>query len=112
MVCVYALEDFCGRVAPRQYIRLYPNRRQSGHKLFKNLYNRLGETGSFHPKSNQGQPKVIPVELKKEILTYVTENPQIRMRRLYSAIMLRKSSIHRIKHVFLLFHTRTTVNPN
>ncbi|KAJ8940283.1 hypothetical protein NQ318_007654, partial [Aromia moschata] len=51
-------------------------------KLLRNLYNRLGETGSFPPKSNHSTPKTIPVEEDK-ILIRVSENPGFITRRSY-----------------------------
>ncbi|KAJ8939219.1 hypothetical protein NQ318_014920, partial [Aromia moschata] len=35
---------------PADIYNYYPNRRQHNHKLFRNLYNRFGETGSFPQK--------------------------------------------------------------
>ncbi|KAJ8946370.1 hypothetical protein NQ318_010135 [Aromia moschata] len=46
-------ENFNGRRAHRRYLEMYPNRRQPDFKIFKNLYDRLGETGSFRPKSSE-----------------------------------------------------------
>jgi predicted metalloprotease len=68
MVCVYAQEEFCGRAAARRYMEFYPNRRQPNHKLFQNLYDRMGETGSFRPKRVSGRPKVVTVDQEEEVL--------------------------------------------
>ncbi|KAJ8935670.1 hypothetical protein NQ318_012832 [Aromia moschata] len=48
---------------------------QPNHKLFRNIYNRLGETGSFRPKSNHGTSKTITVDEEDEILIRLSENP-------------------------------------
>lgn len=52
MICVYAPKNFNGRRAHHWYWKLYPNRRQLNRKLFKNIYERLSESGSFHLKRN------------------------------------------------------------
>ncbi|KAJ8945327.1 hypothetical protein NQ318_009722 [Aromia moschata] len=54
--------NFNGHEAVQRYLQLYPNKRQPNHKLFRNLYNRLGETGSIRPKCNHGTPKNITVD--------------------------------------------------
>ncbi|KAJ8959294.1 hypothetical protein NQ318_021979 [Aromia moschata] len=59
MIYIFAQANFNGHEATRRYLQLYPNRRQPNHKLFRNIYNRLGETGSFRPKSNHGTPKTV-----------------------------------------------------
>ncbi|KAJ8944290.1 hypothetical protein NQ318_009668 [Aromia moschata] len=51
MICIFAQANFNGHEAAPKYLQLYPRRRQPNHKLFRNLYNRLGETGSFRSKS-------------------------------------------------------------
>ncbi|KAJ8944232.1 hypothetical protein NQ318_001652 [Aromia moschata] len=53
-------------------------------KIFRNLYNRLGETGFFRPKSNHGTPKTITVDEEVEILIHISENPGLVTRRLNS----------------------------
>lgn len=95
MISVYAQEDFCGRAAARRYSVLYPNRRQPDHKLFKNLYDRLGETGSFRPKSHNGRPKMITPDQEEDVLVRVAEDTQISTRRLSAATLLSRASIHR-----------------
>ncbi|XP_022917996.2 uncharacterized protein [Onthophagus taurus] len=96
MVCIYAQEKFNGREACRRYLLKYPNRRQPNHKLFKNWYDRLGETGSFRPKRNTGRPKKISVDEEDEVLVRVSNNPKVSSRRLSAATGLSKSSILRI----------------
>ncbi|KAJ8957246.1 hypothetical protein NQ318_007810 [Aromia moschata] len=70
-------------------------RRQPNLKLFRNLYNRLGQTGSFGPKNNHGTPKTITVD-EDEILICVSENPGMSTRRLSAETGLSQSSICRI----------------
>ena len=97
MVCLYAQENFNGRRAHRRYLERYPNRRQPDFKIFKNLYDRLGETGSLRPKRNsEGRPKIITPEQEEEILVRVAENPEISTRRMAADTPVSKSSIGRI----------------
>lgn len=51
IVCLYAQEIFNCRKAHR-YLEMYPNR--PDFKIFENIYGRLGETGYFRPKHNEG----------------------------------------------------------
>ncbi|KAL1493629.1 hypothetical protein ABEB36_009329 [Hypothenemus hampei] len=85
MVCVYAQENFVGRRAHRRYFELYPNRRQPDRGLFQNLFNRLGETGSFRPKRTVGRNNTISVDTEEEILIRVAENPEISTRQVARA---------------------------
>ncbi|KAJ8942813.1 hypothetical protein NQ318_022827 [Aromia moschata] len=81
MVCVYPKENFNGRRAHRRYLEMYPNRRQPDFKIFKNLYHRLGETGSFRPKRDSaGRPKTLNPEQEEEILVRVAENSELSAR--------------------------------
>lgn len=96
MVCVFAQTDFNGLAASRRYLELYPNRRQPNHKLFRNLYNRLGETGCFRPKRHNGALKTISVEQEEEVLVRVTENQGVSTRRLSAATGISQTSINRI----------------
>lgn len=99
MVCIYAKENFNGRRACRRYLESYPNRLQPNHKLFKNLYDRLGDTGSFRPKRRDaGRPTTVTPEQEEDILLRVTENPEISLRRMSAAVVVPKSSIHRLFH--------------
>ncbi|KAJ8945909.1 hypothetical protein NQ318_002916 [Aromia moschata] len=66
---------------PADIYSYYPNRRQPNHKFCRNLYYRLGGTGSFPPKSNHGTPKTITVD-EDGILIRVSENPGLSARRL------------------------------
>lgn len=52
-------------------LEMYPNQKQPNHKLFENLYNRLGETGSFRSKTT----KRTIVDHEEELL--VSYNPGI-----------------------------------
>ncbi|KAJ8950452.1 hypothetical protein NQ318_010330 [Aromia moschata] len=75
MVCVYSKENLNGRRAHRRYLEMYSNRRQPGFKIFKNICDRLGETGSFRPKRDSaGRPKTLNPEQEGEILVRVAEN--------------------------------------
>ncbi|KAJ8945848.1 hypothetical protein NQ318_009589 [Aromia moschata] len=85
-------------------IHRYLNRRQSNHKLFRIFYNRLGETGSFQPKSKPGTPKTITVDEEDNILIRVLENPGLSTGRLSAATGLSQSSICRLAYNLLSFH--------
>ena len=99
MLCVYAQENFNGRGAQRRYSELYPNRRQPDFKIFKNIYDRLGETGTFRPKRDStGRPKTLTPEQEEEILVRVAENPEISTRHLAAATGVGKSSVCKIFH--------------
>lgn len=112
MICVFAQENFNGLASARRYLELYPNRRQPNHKLFRNLYNRLGETGSFRPKCENSAPKSISVEQEDEVLVRVTENPGISTRRLSTATRISQSAIWRIlkKEKLYPFHLNPVQN--
>lgn len=99
MVCIYAQENYNGRGACRRYLEMYPDRRQPDYKLFKNLYDRLGEMGSFRPKRDTlGRPKTITVEQEDEVLVQVAENPSVSSRRMSASTGISKSSVLRIFH--------------
>ncbi|KAJ8952209.1 hypothetical protein NQ318_022659 [Aromia moschata] len=62
---------------------MYPNRREPDLKIFKNLYDRLGETGSFCPeRDSTGRPKTLNPDEEEEILVRVAENPELSTRRI------------------------------
>ena len=96
MICVYAQENFCGRHAAARYLRLYPNHRQPDHRLFKRLYDRLGETGSFRPKRDVGRPKILTAEQEEDILVRVAENTNTSTRRISAATGISHSSVFRV----------------
>ncbi|KAJ8913071.1 hypothetical protein NQ315_006572 [Exocentrus adspersus] len=99
MLCVYAQEDFNGRRAHRRYLQTYPNRRQPDFKIFKRIYDRLGETGSFRPKRDiLGRPKRITVEQEEEILLRVAEDPQISTRRLKTLTGVSQTGVLKVLH--------------
>ncbi|KAJ8910642.1 hypothetical protein NQ315_012510 [Exocentrus adspersus] len=99
MLCVYAQEDFNGRRAHRRYLQTYPNRRQPDFKIFKRIYDRLGETGSFRPKRDiLGRPKRITVEQEEEILVRVAEDPQISTRRLKTLTGVSQTGVLKVLH--------------
>lgn len=96
MISCFAQTNFIGLAASRRYLELYPNRRQPDKKLFRNLYNRLGETGSFRPKRNSGTTKTITVDEEEEVLIRVLEDPSVSTRRLSLSTGLSQSSVCRI----------------
>jgi hypothetical protein len=98
MVCVYAQENYSGLRACRRYAQLYPNRRQPDFKLFKNVYQRLGETGSFRPKRDVGRPNRHNVDQEEEVLIQVAEDPEISVRRMAVRTGISRSSVLRIFH--------------
>lgn len=98
MVRVYVQENCCGRRARRTYLRLYPNRALPNHQTFKNIYDRLGESGEFRPKSHIGRPKRITADQEDEILVRIAEDPELSTRRLSAITGVSKSSIFRILH--------------
>lgn len=100
MVCVYAQSDFVGRRALRRYLELYPNRRQPNRKLFQDLFNRLGETGTFRPKrDNVGHiRRTITVDQEEEILTRVAENPEVSSRQIARTTGVSKTTVLKIFH--------------
>lgn len=61
IVCIYAQKNYNARAASRRYLELYPDRIQPNHKTFRNVYERLGETGKFRPKRDVTRPKIISV---------------------------------------------------
>lgn len=98
MICVYAQERFSGQAASRKYREMYPNRRQPNRKIFQNIYNRLGETGSFRTKYHTGRPKIITPQQEDEILVRVAQNSEISTRRLSTATGISQPSVIRILH--------------
>lgn len=103
MICIYAQVNFNSRAASRRYQQQYPNRRQPDRNIFQRLYGRLGETGSFRPKSHIGRPKAVTVEQEEEILVRVSENPRISTRQLANSTHVRKTSILKILHAEKLY---------
>ncbi|KAJ8937942.1 hypothetical protein NQ318_022801 [Aromia moschata] len=73
--------NFNGYETAQRDLQLYPNRRQPNHKLFRNLYNHLGETRYIPSKINHGTPKTLTVD-EDGILIRVSENPGLSTRRL------------------------------
>lgn len=57
---------------------MYSNRRQPDFKIFNNLYDKLVETGSFHPK--RGRPKTLTTEQEEEILVCIAKSPGVSTR--------------------------------
>lgn len=109
MICVYAQENFVGRRAHRRYLELYPNRRQPSRELFQQLFNRLGEAGTFRPKRDSMGPKrTITVDQEDEILTRVAENPEISSRQLARDTRVSQTTIMRILHKEKLYPYRFT----
>lgn len=106
MICVYARANFSGFAAARVYRQTYPGRRQPNYKIFQNLFNRLGETGSFRPKNHTGRPKIIRPDQEDEVLVQVTGDPETSTRRLSLATGISQSSIVRLlkKEKFHPFH--------
>jgi len=99
MICVFAQVNFNGLAAARRYLELYPNRRQPNNKLFRNLYNRLGETGSFRPThTNNDARRTISIEQEEDVLVRISENPHLSTRRLTAATRISQPSIWRILH--------------
>ncbi|KAJ8938969.1 hypothetical protein NQ318_005210 [Aromia moschata] len=75
MICNFAQANN-GHEAARRYLQVLPKKKQPNHKLCRNLYNHLGETGSFPSKSNYGTPKTITVD-EDGILIRVSKNPGV-----------------------------------
>ncbi|KAJ8951644.1 hypothetical protein NQ318_012315 [Aromia moschata] len=110
MVCVYSKENFNGRRAHRRYLEMHPNRRQPDFKIFKNLYDRLGETGSFRPKRDSaGHPKTLNPEQEEEILVRVAENSELSTRYIAMETGISKSTVRKVlkkKKGFILITLR------
>lgn len=106
MICVYVQNNFSGRAAARRYSLQYPNRIQPDHKIFKDLFRRLGETGSFRHKNDVGRPKRITPDQELEILVRVDEDPQVSSSRLSAATGVSKQSVLRVlrKERFYPYH--------
>lgn len=96
MVCVYAQANYTGRVAAQRYLQLYPNRRQPHYKTFKNIYDRLAETGQFRPKRDLGRPKIITVDQEDDVLVRIANDPQLSTRRLSAITGISHASVFRI----------------
>lgn len=98
MICVYAQENFCGRRAAARYLELYRDNRQPDHRLFKRLYDRLGETGSFRPKRDVGRPKILTADQEDDVLVRIAENTRTSTRQISAATGISQSSVSRILH--------------
>ncbi|KAJ8951106.1 hypothetical protein NQ318_003804 [Aromia moschata] len=73
---------------------MYPNRTQTDFNFFKNLYDRLGETGYFRPKRDSaGRPKTLNPEQEEEILVRVAENPELSTIRIAMETGVNKSTV-------------------
>ncbi|KAJ8934894.1 hypothetical protein NQ318_014849 [Aromia moschata] len=77
---------------PEDIYNYTQKRRQPNHKLFSNLYNRLGETGSFRTKII----RKLSQWMKEMKFLFVSENPVLSTRQLSAAMGLSQSSICRI----------------
>lgn len=97
VVCVYAQSDYVGRRALRRYLELYPNRRQPNRKLFQELFNRLGETGSFRPKRDNAG-RTVTVQQEEEILVRVAGNPEVSSRQVARETGVSKTTVLKIFH--------------
>ncbi|KAJ8952259.1 hypothetical protein NQ318_007420 [Aromia moschata] len=76
---------------------MYPNRRQPDFKVFKNLYDILGETGSFRPKRDStGRLKTLNLEQEEKILVRVAENPELSTRRIAMETGVSKSTVWKV----------------
>ncbi|KAJ8953852.1 hypothetical protein NQ318_006703 [Aromia moschata] len=88
---VEPIEDTCTK------LRMYPNRRQPGFMIFKNLYDRLGETGSFRPKRDSAcRPKTLNSEQEEEILVRVAENSELSTRHIAMETGVSKSTVWKL----------------
>lgn len=85
---------------------MYPNQRQPNYKIFKRLYDNLGETGSLTYQRNvAGRPRRIFPEQEGEILVRVADNDEIFTQRLSAATGLTCFSVFRIlKREYLHTH--------
>ncbi|KAJ8949089.1 hypothetical protein NQ318_016993 [Aromia moschata] len=97
ILCVYSKKNFNGRRAHRRYLETYSNRRQPDFKIFKNLYDRLGETGSFRPKRDSaGRPNTLNPEQEEEILVRVAENSELSTRHIAMETGVSKSTVWKV----------------
>ncbi|KAJ8961470.1 hypothetical protein NQ318_014718 [Aromia moschata] len=66
-------------------------------KVFKNLYDRLGETGSFRPKRDSAsRPKTLNPEQEEQILVRVAENSELSTRHIAMEIGVSKSTVWKV----------------
>lgn len=73
---------------------MYPNRRILDVKIFKNHYDRLGETYTFRPNRNDaGRSKTLTPEQEEKILVHLAENPEISTRHIAAASKAIKASV-------------------
>lgn len=96
IVCIYAQKNYNARAASRRYLELYPDRIQPNHKTFRNVYERLGETGKFRPKRDVGRPKIISVDQEEDVLARIAEDPHLSTRRLSATVGISNASVFRI----------------
>ncbi|ENN73045.1 hypothetical protein YQE_10316, partial [Dendroctonus ponderosae] len=91
MDTVYVQQNFSRRSAKWRYLELYPNRRQPNFKLTPDIYRRLETKVNI-----LGRPKISTTEQEEDVLVRVGGTPEISTRRLETATVSSKFSVHRI----------------
>lgn len=93
MVRAYAQENFYGREVLKWYSQMYPDAWMPDFNLVKKLYDRLGESGTFHPNRTYA----------RRILVHIAENPEKRTRGVPVATRISKSWVFEIFHEEVLY---------
>ena len=83
--------------AARAYAERFPNRRHPDAKTIRRVEQRLLETGSLNPRSNQaGRQTTLSVAEEEEILEFVEAEPSTSLRIIASQTHFQKYTIHRL----------------
>ncbi|XP_066253696.1 uncharacterized protein, partial [Euwallacea similis] len=87
MVFVYGLADGKCLAARRIYMERFPNHQAPNHQTFKNLFQRLCDTGSLLKTPGGGKPitRRTP-EVEEEILRRIEENPGTSTRKIVAVL--------------------------
>lgn len=87
------------------YAAKYPHRRRPSVKMFSTLFQRLSDTGSFAPRTqDRGRPRTTRTpDLEQRVLEHVEENPGTSVRRISAVEGVAKSVVWNILHEQLLY---------
>lgn len=103
MIFCYGKANGNSLAAKRLYSQTYPNRRCPNHQTFKNLFQRLKETGSVLKRGGPGRSKTVTVDTEERILEQVMDNPSTSVRQVASNADASSSTVNRIIKNNLLY---------
>lgn len=83
MVYVYGLADGNCSEARRLYAERFPNSRTPNHQTFRNIFQRLSESGTFSKRLRIGRPMAIRTpEIEEAVLNAIEDEPSTSVRKI------------------------------